>query len=173
MRSRSLVTLLAAAAAVALAACASSSSGQPGGHVHVSVSPDRQHPGRWCATAVDSRDPDAKHSFCQSPRGARAATEAVLAVDCPTRRVVLLGLAPGRLDAVRVVRSGTSRGAEVARRGADVTAFALATTVGAFPARLRTVSSSGRVRTSALRDPRAVCRAQPRITTVIDALHAA
>lgn len=156
--------MLATVAATAIAACASAAPGTSSASVTVSLAPDHAHAGRWCATAVDSREPEARHSLCQSPRR-HARTGAVLAVDCPTHRVVLVGLAPRALRAVSLSTKGSGKPATLARRP-HVTAFALALTLSDFPARLRPGAGS-----RPLRDPHVVCRAYPRGTSVIDALH--
>ena len=134
--------------------------------VTVSLTPDPRHPGHWCASVVDPREPDGRLTLCQSPRE-QGRTESILGVDCPTRRVVLLGLAARHLQAVSVIRGHTSDAATLARRK-HVTAFALGATLSDFPARLRTRAGS-RVRTRSLRDPNSLCRGHPRVTGVIDA----
>jgi hypothetical protein len=168
MTGRAITVVVATVAATAIAVCASASPGKTRASVTVSLAPDRAGAGRWCATAIDAREPEGRKSLCQ-PRRGRVRTEAVLAVDCPTHRVVLLGLAPRRLRAVSVIRKGSSETATLARRK-NVTAFAVAATLSDFPARLRT-SAGARVRTRALRDPHIVCRSNPGGTSVIDALH--
>lgn len=162
---RAVIIALASVAATALGACAAAP-GATGASVTVSLTPERGHPGRWCASAVDAREPDARLSVCLSSR-ARAVIEAVVGVDCPTHRVVLVGRAPRRLQSVSVRRGASSKSATLAHREA-VSALAAAVSLSDFPARLRTTAGS-RVRSRALRDPHSFCRSVPRATGVIDA----
>jgi hypothetical protein len=163
------VIAIAGVAAIGVAACTTAASSGGGRSIKVSIAPDRAHKGRWCATAVDGRQPDGRLSLCQSQRE-RARTEAVLQIDCPTHRVVFLGLAPRQLDAAKLTKNGDSESATLAR-SAHVTAFAVAAALGDFPARLRT-SAGSRVGTRLLRDPHSLCRTHPRVTSVVDAFDA-
>jgi hypothetical protein len=168
MTRRAITATLAGLAATAVAACATASPGATRASVEVSLAPDRAHAGRWCATAVDAREPDARVGLCQSP--GRLHTEAVLRVDCPTHRVLLVGVAPRRLRAVNATSGDSSKRATLAYRE-HATAFAAAMTLSDFPARLRTTAGS-RARIRRLRDPHSLCRSEPRGTGLIDAFDA-